>query len=466
MKIFLILLLLLSLITSVFGQTHYVSDDDKQYLEHVKQGEHTFKNHLKDGRWVSLKSRNDTTSKHIVTYIKNGLKNGVESRYFAGSDKKYAEIEYKDGIKNGREIHWNGNGTVKTILNYQNGILHGPVVNNWTEGEKHYTGFFKNGFQDSTWTYWENSRKDTIWIYYDEPMKRMEYKYVNGKKSLWNAWGYTGTKMIENGNGTLVLREYDILTTQYTGGQKNGLETSMSFDSTLEYSRTYANGLLTSEITHSSSGDTLSYFNLSYPLPVVVDTVERWADEYVNRDTYNKLKFDYQPKYNGLHFEKFNNRTYKFKGKYSDGERIGQWFWYYPSGVVRMFTNYETDEWKYFDKSGNEVATDFNGEYITKLTESWWFLNDKIDRDKVILSIYNENVVTLKFVFNQDGTYMLNDYLECGKDIGSTGGGWNIIGNRLTIEFPSQGDNLGEINTYNFEIEEATGSQITLKRIQ
>lgn len=466
MKTFLTIIFFFSLITSVFSQTHFVSDDNKKYLEYVKQGEYTFKNHLKDGRWVSLNFRNDTTSKHIVTHIKNGLKNGVESRYFAGSDKKYAEIEYKDGIKNGQEIHWNGNGTVKTILNYQNGILHGPIINNWTEGENHYTGYFKNGFQDSIWTYWENSRKDTIWVYYDEPKKRMEYKYVKGKKYLLNAWDYTGTKMIENGNGTLVLREYDIIITGYTDGLKNGLETRMSYDSTLEYSRTYDKGLLTNEIIYSLAGDTLSYYNFSYPLLTIIDTVERWAEEYFNRDTYSKLEFNYQPKYNGFCFEKFDNGTYKFKGQYLDGERIGQWTWYYPSGNVRMLANYKTSEWKYFNKSGKEVPTDFNGEYITELTSYRWFLNDKIDQDKVILSADNNNVVTLKFVFNQDGTYVLNDYLECGKDIGSTGGGWEILGNRLTIELPSQVDNMEKITTYNFEIEEATDRQIILKRIK
>jgi antitoxin component YwqK of YwqJK toxin-antitoxin module len=443
-----------------------VSDDNKRYLEYVKQGEYTFKNHLKDGRWVSLNFRKDTTSKHIVTYIKNGLKNGVESRYFAGSDKKYAEIEYRDGIKNGQEIHWNGNGTIKTILNYQNGVLDGPIINNWTEGEKHYTGYFRNGFQDSIWTYWENSRKDTIWVYYDEPRKTMEYKYVNGRKLLLNAWDYTGSKMIINGNGSLVLREYGIITTEYIDGQKNGLETRMSFDSTLEYSRSYDKGLLTNEIVHSPNGDTISYYSYSYPLPTIIDTMERWAEEYVNGDTYYKLELNHQPKYNGLCFEKFDNGIYKFKGHYSDGERVGQWTWYYPSGIVRIFANYKSNDWKYFDKLGNEVPTDFKGEYITELTNYRWFLNKNLEQDKVILSIHNQNVVTLKFVFNQDGTFVLNDYLECGKDIGSTGGGWDIIGNRLRIDLPEQADNIETVTTYNFEIIEVTDIQIILKRIK
>jgi hypothetical protein len=48
----------------------------------------------------------------------------------------------------------------------------------------------------------------------------MEYKYVNGRKLLLNAWDYTGSKMIINGNGSLVLREYGIITTEYIDGQK------------------------------------------------------------------------------------------------------------------------------------------------------------------------------------------------------------------------------------------------------
>lgn len=466
MKILLTILSYFSLITSVFSQTYYVSDDDKKYLGYVVQGEYTFKNHLKDGRWVSLIIPDDTTSKHIVTYIKNGLKNGVESRYFYGSDKKYAEIEFKNGIKHGKEIHWNGNATVKTVLNYQNGVLHGPIINNWTEGEKNYTGYFNNGFQDSTWTYWENSRRDTIWIYYEEPIKRHEYKYVNGKRFLLNSWDYTGTQTVEHGNGTLVQRAVGIISTEYLNGLKNGIEIRTSFDGMPEYSRTYNEGLLISEIRYSTSGDTLSHYNFSYPLPPIIDTTEKYADEYVNRDTYRKLEFDYQPKYDRLCFEKYNNGSYKFRGHYSDGKRIGQWTWYYPSGIIRMLANYETGSWKYYDKSGKEVLTDFSGEYITELTNHGWFLNDRIDRNKVILSVENRNVVTLKFVFNHDGTFVLNDYLECGKDIDSTGGCWKIIGNRLTIILPSQGDSMEKITTYNFEIKEATDAEIILKRIK
>ncbi|MBR9859406.1 hypothetical protein GYB22_01375 [bacterium] len=423
------------LINASLAQTHFVYDQDTNYLHRDKSGQWTFKPGLEDGRWVSLHSANDTSHKSVIAYIKNGKKEGVERKYLILSRELFSEIHWRNGLKHGKETLWNSRKILHAIIHYQHGVMHGYTEVRDYEGDIKYHGYFKHGVKDSFWTHYEHSRMDTNYLQYDQPIKRYRLKYVNGQALMWDYWDDEGNALVENGNGTSRNRNYDIESKSYKNGLADGVWTTSYFDHTLKSRRTYEEGCLTQKIVFSPNGDTSTFFNYHC-------TGKSWKDttyallQHVHMDYFIDEDVHYDKLYDSTCFKKYNNGNYKFKGEYNKDQKIGIWKWYYPSGEGKIQANFDSNEWEHFDSLGNKLETNFKGEYITQLTSRRWFMNDSIGMDTVLLSNQNKHMITPLLEFGHDGTLKVILYLECGKNTHEVESTWQINGDIITLIYP------------------------------
>ncbi|MDN3659494.1 hypothetical protein QWZ08_27865 [Ferruginibacter paludis] len=446
-------------LTQAFGQKPvWIKEGNPKYM-YKAQGEWLFKDSLPDGHYCSY----DDNKKFIsveVTFL-HGKKEGIENRYFSYSPEKYAIINWHNGKKNGAETNFNGNGTVSYILNFKEDLLNGYCEVNWSEGEKKYNGYYKMGYRDSVWTYYDNSNKsnDTsdYWI-------ARQYKYVNGKEYLLSAWNKNGRQVLFNGTGSLESTDYDSFTNvnNYKNGLKNGKWIETNPDGTHYNEKTYKDNLLVKEIEYYDSNKVASISEWEYNSPEKVDTIKSWVDTYITDIFYNEIIFKNSPVQNGHWVSYYENGMKIYEGDYNHGKRIGTWTWNYKNGKQRIIADYANNTWQHFDTAGS-VQSNFSTEYLTLLTDEFWFLNQRLDTSTIILTKRNTKTVTPRFIFHFDGQLEINSFLECGKDIAQSQNLYSLIADTLVIvplkETKNQSKPLA------FKIISATDEKIIMKRV-
>ena len=440
------ILTLLLFSTLVFGQkTIRVQEGDKTKMIFEK-GEWFFKDKLYDGHYVSYRGK-DTSVIAKEVFIKNGKKNGMESRYYFESKQKYAEINWEDGRKNGVEVHYNGNGTIDHLLTFEKGELNGLCIVNWTSGAKRYKGFYENGFRYSVWTYYdqEENRMDSANYRLSE-----EYKYQNGKPLLLSAWNKSGRQIVANGNGN-----------GFSNGLKNDRQVDEKEDGALENEKYYQDGLLIKEIIYYDSNKVASISEWSYPFPPKIDTNRAWIDTWITDIFYNEVTYTYKAVKNGHWIAHYPNGVKIYDGDYRDGKRIGVWTWNYKNGNARLIADYSKNTWQHSDTTG-EIISGMSNEYLTLLSDDYWFLNQRLDTNTVILSRRNKQTVTPRLIFHFDGQLEINSYLECGKDIGESINSYSLLADNLSIKLTDEENKT--LVTYNYKIVSANTDKIILKR--
>lgn len=439
----------------MFGQAIIkVKEGDKSKMVFEK-GEWYFRETMPDGHYITY-SDNDTTFITKDVFIKNGKKDGLESRYAFRSKQKYAEINWLNGIKNGEEIHYNGNRTISSLLTYNNGELNGLCIVNWSEGAKRYKGYYKNGFRDSIWTYYdhEKSRIDSAnyWL-------SKEFKYQNGKEVLISAWDKEGNQIISNGNGVIKDSDYYTTSTEFINGLKNGKQETLKNCGTLDNEKYYKDGLLIKEILYYDNNKVASISEWSYPYPPQIVTSKAWTDDIF----YNKVEYEYQAVRNGHWIAYYQNGVKIYEGDYVDGKRTGVWIWNYKNGNNRINANYNKNSFKHFDTKG-EPFSKMSNEYLTILNDGYWFLNQRLDTTTVVLSRKNNQTVMQRLVFHFDGQLKINSYLVCGQDIGESLNTYFLLADNLTIQL-TDGVNKKLMN-YKYKIVSANDNEIRLKRLK
>ena len=100
--------------------------------------------------------------------------------------KRYKEINYKIGTKNGKEMSWYQNGKVKSEATYANDTAIGTATNYFEDGKKQSEVSFKDGKKDGAQTVWySNGNKKEVTTYAAGARNGIHQKwYQNGKPQL------------------------------------------------------------------------------------------------------------------------------------------------------------------------------------------------------------------------------------------------------------------------------------------
>ncbi len=426
-------------------------DTSKMIFE---KGEWFFKENLPDGHYISYRNIASLFAAKEI-FIKEGKKNGMESRYFILSDKKYAEINWENGEKNGLEVQYNVNGTIGYLLTFKNDILDGNCIVNWSEGEKRYKGFYKNGFRDSIWTYYDHvkNRSDTSNYWLSE-----EYKYQNGRPILISAWNKNGAQIVINGKGMLIDIDYYTTATEYNNGLKNGKQVTKTQDGFIYNERYYLDGQLIKETIYYDSIKVASISEWSYPFPPKIDTNRVWIDDsWLTGIFYNKIDYSYTSVRTGNWVSYYSDGTKIYEGVYLNGNKTGVWRWNFPNGKEKVIANFSKNKWEHFDTTGNLISS-LKDEYLTILTNDTWYLNQPLDTSVVTLTAERSANGRLQLNFQPSGLVDF-DCWEC---------------ERTTNKFSLSVDTISlyiyneEINyqrTLKYQITSANEYKIIMKRI-
>ena len=189
-----------------------------------KQGEGTFKNGKKNGKWTSWHDENGQ-KKSEGTY-RNGNLIGKYEKWFKNGTKKWEVYNNDDGTRDSTKltIQWYENGQKQFEGYWKNtddtaGVWIGKYTEWHKNGQKKNEGTFKDGEKDGKWSGWhENGQKK-----YEETHKdgELDGKYIS--------WDENGQKWSEE---------------TYKNGELNGKVTGWYENGEKEWEETYQDGEL------------------------------------------------------------------------------------------------------------------------------------------------------------------------------------------------------------------------------
>lgn len=163
---------------------------------------------------VSISSCVNKTQPIQETYVNN---NGllVLKQYHKNGKLKSEQFFALDTIQQGESLRFYENGNVETRVNFFNGEKNGMEETYYQNGNRKYIGFYKNGKQDSLWTwysaenkieskgYWQDNKAFKEHLkYYADGIHVKEYLYydLNGNLLYKNNYTNDGKLVKEEGN--------------------------------------------------------------------------------------------------------------------------------------------------------------------------------------------------------------------------------------------------------------------------
>ena len=359
----------------LFFLFHYVNGQKRILLKYGDQkmmtkhgGDFIFKNNLPDGHYIcSFTNDTNRIAKELIVSKKK-------------SKQVYIEYDYSN-FK-----------ALTHMFTLKNGELDGPFVINWFDGKKKISGYFKNGYPDSIWTYYSNHKMnssiDTI-----NHWKEKEIRKKDGISYLITAWDANGKQMITNGNGTFVKNNGTIMTsTTYKNGLKNGIEKEIVVDSSITFNNRYypsenyyVDGLLTKETLYYYSNNIESISEWTYLNSPKLDTIRSIIDGDILDFNCYQINFKYYPIRNGHWVAFYKNGNKVYDGNYSNEQRVGIWNWYFEDGEKKVTADYKNNSWLHYNNSG-KVISNQNCEYLTYLCEGMWdFSDDSNDTISILI---------------------------------------------------------------------------------
>jgi antitoxin component YwqK of YwqJK toxin-antitoxin module len=461
-------------------RTIMVKEGDSTKMVCGSPGYCFFKEKLPDGHYISYRNNDTLNLDKEITFL-HGKKNGLESRYYYDGVHKYLEINWVNGKKNGPQIHFGGNGNITYCMEYhflfRNNIIDGPFFIN-SICVKSYSGFYKNGYRDSIWTYYDNDNTLDTSKYW----RSKEYKYVNGVPFLVFAWNKQGMQTITNGAGTITdTNDYIVLKTNYMNGLKNGSQVETRINGGLSNIKVYKDNLLMKEISYTElRSDTSTFLKTgpglgysypansylsaisewAYPHPPKITRQKQWVDTYITDIYYTQIVRDYTAIREGHWSAYFPGGITAFEGEYKNDKRTGNWNWFYPNGKQRMKVDYSKKSYQHFDSLGIEMNY-FNKEYLTLLTQKTWNLRLPVNIDTIQdLKLEEEHKFgDFSYSFQLDGSIRLNQESDSYKD-------WHyeLSEDHLNIIIPNFRDG-GIKKVLHFRIVSANEKRIKLTRI-
>jgi len=456
-----------------------LEEGDTSKLTEGYLGEWFLKENLPDGYYCVYRY-GDTAHYALTVQLKDGQMQGLESRYTTQPGKvKYAEIARLDGQKHGQAVQYLGN-YIKYSVNYTFGLLDGPCIINGSFGEKLRTGYYKSGFRDSIWTYYDSdweiaNDSSNYWL-------SKQYVYKNGIPFLVSAWDSSGKQMVENGKGVILIKDwFSTRYVNYSGGLKNGADLELKPNGDTIYCRFFRDNQLITKIQFRDlpiTKDSASYeviyrkgmpsiyasncflYSIEswcYATQSRTDTINTFDPDCSGIDYYEVVKLDSQQK-DGEWLINFPTNIPAMEGNYSQGQKSGIWTWNYPNGRQKMWIDYAKNEWKHFDSTG-KFASSMKLEYLSQLTGTLWCIDN-----------FWNNIDSADFQISQDCEvgHGLSFMLDGNINYYPFGGGYQTIGRYYLL-----GDNLEIIlyrnnldQRYLFRILSSSEDEILVRHVE
>jgi len=333
-----------------------------------------------DSLWVFY-DKSGVINKEIS--YKEGIRDGDEIHYKQGV--KYQSIPYKKNIKEGKTYKYFGDEKIAYEAVYVNNELFGKGYEFDTIGNIITIETYKNGVLSKIQHINSNDHKNDkhgLWVTFDSDRRIVSQgTYKHGLKH--------GYFKIYNKKGNLIK------TTKYLNGeiQEDAIETaklevkrSYFPDKKLKAYKSFRNGI--PDGVHKEfdkNGNAIS--TIIYKLGIVVAKGGTVDDKGMKQGNWTEYFITGEKKSQGLFVDgkKSNKWNYYYTsgkieqvGNYKKGKAIGDWIWYYENGSIlreEAFANGKIEGlFVEYDKNGNEIS---KGEYYTgKKDGDWFYVND------------------------------------------------------------------------------------------
>lgn len=251
------------------------------------------------------------------------IKDGIRRVYYEDGKSLRFKGRMKAGTRKGPWIFYREDGSVRSIVQYENDSINGPT------------------------------------LYYDEQeLKVSETMFVNGIKDGYHNEFYDDGSVALS--GFFKAGKQDSIWTEYIGYQRKGFE------------KRYSNGQL--------HGQSIYYYDQEYSHDRV-QAVENyrfgvkhgeWRFYYFNRQVEKNFTYE-----NGLlegpYIEYYRNGRKKEEGKFNIDQREGKWLTFHEEGELESIGSYFRDQktglWKYFSPTGTLRS---EGRYKNDVREGQW----------------------------------------------------------------------------------------------
>ncbi|RYY27234.1 MAG: tetratricopeptide repeat protein [Chitinophagaceae bacterium] len=303
------------------GEVVYFEKDGKPWAVYVFD-----KNDIKSARFLDANGKEIGSSVaknnklQLTVYNQNGTK---------ASEKFYNEKGYQTDT----ETVYYPNGSVRTVINYKDGELHGK-----------YTGYFLNGKKDYEYSY-AAGVKDGYYYGY----------HLNGKVASegWYKDGImTGDWYYYDNHGKLKTKAY------YLNGELEGYKEDYYPTGHKRVEQYHHLGWFIDNTLYDTLGRYLNHIDLpklSGPFVITHLNGKKFIDGKVENGNFVGPKLYYYPNGQQSLVENFKN-----------DQLHGPLKQYYPDGKLMSEGNYDKGEktgaWKYYSRKGTVSSTEFHGE--------------------------------------------------------------------------------------------------------
>lgn len=114
------------------------------------------------------------------------------------------------------------------------------------------------------------------------------------------------------------------------------------------------------------------------------ETLKVEHGDFVFYNDYRDFNYDHNTTFN----LKDKTRFVSQKGRFEEGEQVGQWTSYYPTGNVLSITHFTAGKknglYAYYDNDGNVIQT---GKYVMDKKDGEWFYNRGKKREVYVMGV-------------------------------------------------------------------------------
>ncbi|WP_181369473.1 toxin-antitoxin system YwqK family antitoxin [Flavobacterium album] len=306
-------------------------------------------NGKKEGKYKVLNSNGNMISE--LNFVNDEVE-GLQ-KYYNSKGNVTEEKYFTNGKLNGKRTTYFENGNIELVENYKDDKLHGICTSYYLNGGKACEGNFVNG-----------EREGTLICLYENGTKKTEENYSNGKlNGKYIAYDKAGNissedsfvmdkregKSMEYYNGKVVKSELD-----YQAGIISSPFKKYFPNGTIQEETTFVNNIPTKGVVNFANG------KKSYEVTYDKDGNASGYNYYnSNSELYFQENYKANEIRSGLQYTAGNTKpsevpvnkgTYTIKtlegmtitaGKYEKGKKIGEWDYFYSTGILRSKESYQ-----------------------------------------------------------------------------------------------------------------------------
>lgn len=268
-----------------------------------------YRHGLKNGKKTSYQA-NET----LIEYFIDDIKEGYSETYYKNGQLK-TKVFFEKGFATGQTFEYDTTGKIITVLLYKKGFLVSREIIN---------RFDKNNLKTGIWkTFYPNGNVEEE-IYYRAGMKNGFYKKYNDKGTLISIEKYVNNVKEVN---VAELKEYEIRKDYYQDGK-------------VRIVGSYYNGIPDGvRREYDDKGNIVKGY--------VFENGIKTGEGITDNNGYKQ----------GSWTEYHDDGSVKAKGKYINGNRVGEWKFYFSGGQLDQQGTYNnkgksTGEWKKWNESG------------------------------------------------------------------------------------------------------------------